>query len=55
VPIEPLALLIAVEMIPDLVRTVGNVTMDMAATAAISRSAVRGPKPPRNKTLANPD
>ena len=37
VPIEPLALLIAVEMIPDLVRTVGNVTMDVAATAAISR------------------
>lgn len=38
VPIEPLALLIAVEMIPDLVRTVGNVTMDVAATAAIARS-----------------
>jgi Na+/H+-dicarboxylate symporter len=39
VPIEPLALLIAVEMVPDLVRTVGNVTMDVAATAAIARSA----------------
>lgn len=37
VPIEPLALLIAVEMIPDLVRTVGNVTMDVAATSAIER------------------
>lgn len=37
VPIEPLALLIAVEMIPDLVRTVGNVTMDVAATTAIAR------------------
>lgn len=34
---EPLALLIAVEMIPDLVRTVGNVTMDVAATTAIAR------------------
>ena len=37
IPIEPLALLIAVEMIPDLVRTVGNVTMDVAATTAIAR------------------
>lgn len=37
IPIEPLALLIAVEMLPDLVRTVGNVTMDVAATTAIAR------------------
>lgn len=37
IPIEPLALLVAVEMIPDLVRTVGNVTMDVAATTAIAR------------------
>ena len=37
VPIEPLALLVAVEMVPDLVRTVGNVTMDIAATSAIAR------------------
>lgn len=40
VPLEPLALLVAVEMIPDLIRTVGNVTMDVAATA----TAVRGQK-----------
>jgi Na+/H+-dicarboxylate symporter len=39
IPIEPLALLLAVEMIPDLVRTVGNVTMDIAATAAIGRDS----------------
>lgn len=39
VPIEPLALLVAVEMLPDLVRTVGNVTMDVAATATIARSS----------------
>lgn len=38
-PLEPLALLIAVEMIPDLVRTTGNVTMDVAATTAIARRA----------------
>jgi Na+/H+-dicarboxylate symporter len=33
VPIEPLALLIAVETLPDLMRTLGNVSMDVAATA----------------------
>jgi proton glutamate symport protein len=37
VPLEPLALLVAVEMIPDLVRTVGNVTMDVAATSTVAR------------------
>ena len=37
VPLGPLALLVAVEMIPDLVRTVGNVTMDVAATTALGR------------------
>lgn len=38
VPIAPLALLVAVEMIPDIFRTVGNVTMDVAVTAAVDRS-----------------
>lgn len=38
VPIAPLALLVAVEMIPDIFRTVGNVTMDVAVTAAVNRS-----------------
>ena len=37
VPIEPLALLIAVEVLPDLVRTLGNVSMDIAATATVAR------------------
>jgi Na+/H+-dicarboxylate symporter len=37
VPIEPLALLVAVEMLPDLMRTVGNVTMDVAVTATVDR------------------
>ena len=36
VPVEPLALLIAVETFPDIMRTLGNVTMDMAVTATIS-------------------
>jgi Na+/H+-dicarboxylate symporter len=38
VPIAPLALLVAVEMIPDIFRTVGNVTFDVAVTAVVDRS-----------------
>lgn len=38
VPIEPLALLVAVEMLPDLMRTLGNVTMNVAVTSAVDRS-----------------
>jgi Na+/H+-dicarboxylate symporter len=37
VPIGPLGLLVAVEMLPDLMRTVGNVTIDTAVAAAIDR------------------
>jgi len=36
VPVEPLGLLIAVETFPDIFRTLGNVTMDMAVTATVS-------------------
>jgi Na+/H+-dicarboxylate symporter len=39
VPIAPLALLVAVEMIPDIFRTVGNVTMDVAVATVVDRSA----------------
>ena len=39
VPILPLALLVAVEMIPDIFRTVGNVTMDVAVTTAVDRQS----------------
>jgi proton glutamate symport protein len=35
-PVEPLALLIAVETFPDIFRTLGNVTMDMAVTATVA-------------------
>lgn len=38
-PIEPLAILIAVEVLPDIVRTVGNVSMDVAASATAARRA----------------
>ena len=37
VPIEPLALLIAVEVLPDIMRTLGNVTWDVAVTGAASK------------------
>ncbi|HEX8387591.1 MAG TPA: cation:dicarboxylase symporter family transporter [Sphingomonas sp.] len=36
VPIEPLGLLIAVETFPDIFRTLGNVSMDLAATATVA-------------------
>jgi Na+/H+-dicarboxylate symporter len=42
VPVEPLALLVAVEVLPDLMRTLGNVTMDVAITAVIDRAAGTG-------------
>ena len=38
VPLEPLVLLVAVEMIPDLMRTVGNVTMDVALAGCVDKS-----------------
>ncbi|WP_431469391.1 dicarboxylate/amino acid:cation symporter [Sphingosinithalassobacter sp. LHW66-3] len=36
VPVEPLALLVAVETLPDIMRTVANVTMDVSTTTVIS-------------------
>jgi len=40
VPIAPLGLLVAIETFPDLVRTLGNVTMDLATTTALAARAV---------------
>ena len=37
VPIAPLGLLVAVEMVPDIFRTVGNVTHDVALAAIVNR------------------
>jgi Na+/H+-dicarboxylate symporter len=37
VPVEPLGLLLAIETFPDIMRTLGNVTMDMAVTATVDR------------------
>jgi Na+/H+-dicarboxylate symporter len=39
VPIAPLALLVAVEMIPDIFRTVGNVTHDVALACIVDKDA----------------
>lgn len=36
-PIEPLGLLVAIETFPDIMRTLGNVTADMALTTSIDR------------------
>jgi len=44
VPIAPLVLLVAVEMVPDIIRTLGNVTMDVAVTAAVDRGENAGEK-----------
>ncbi len=52
VPIEPLALLVAVEMLPDIVRTVGNVTMDVAVTATVDRKAPAEPTPEPGENIS---
>ena len=39
VPIAPLGLLVAVEMVPDIFRTVGNVTHDVALASIVDRAA----------------
>jgi proton glutamate symport protein len=39
VPIAPLALLVAVEMVPDIFRTLGNVTFDVALASVVDRSS----------------
>jgi Na+/H+-dicarboxylate symporter len=41
VPIAPLGMLIAVEPVPDMFRTLGNVTMDVAVTGAVARRSRR--------------
>ena len=45
VPVAPLVLLMAVENIPDIFRTLGNVTMDVAVTTAVDR----GEKDPKTE------
>ena len=44
VPIAPLGLLVAVEMVPDIFRTVGNVTHDIALAAIVDQSTRPSPE-----------
>ncbi|MFC0205112.1 dicarboxylate/amino acid:cation symporter [Novosphingobium soli] len=44
VPLWPLGVLVAVEVLPDLMRTLGNVTMDVAITSAVD-AGVAEPQP----------
>jgi Na+/H+-dicarboxylate symporter len=41
-PLEPLALLLAVDTIPDVFATVGNVSADLTASSVVSRGQVQG-------------
>ena len=41
VPTDVLGILIAVEVIPDIFRTLGNVTGDVAVTSILARRAAR--------------
>jgi Na+/H+-dicarboxylate symporter len=41
VPFAPLAVLVAVEMLPDLMRTVANATMDVTLVAIVDRRSRR--------------
>jgi Na+/H+-dicarboxylate symporter len=43
VPVGPLALLVAVEVIPDIIRTVGNVTLDVAVVTAVDEGEAEEP------------
>ena len=38
IPVEPLALLVAVEMLPDIMRTLGNVTMNVAVATTVEQA-----------------
>ena len=54
-PIELLPLLLAVEVVPDIFRTLGNVSADMAVTAILGRDArVENPVDPLEPTLSPP-
>jgi len=54
VPLEALGLLVAVETVPDLFRTLGNVTMDVAVTATIAvRSGASGEEGEADRLIEN--
>lgn len=51
VPVAPLALFVAVETIPDIFRTLGNVTLDVAVTAAVDHETA-GDEPGQRPAIA---
>lgn len=51
-PVSPLGLLVAVETLPDIMRTVGNVTWDIAAATWLSRRAGKVPLDEADAILA---
>ena len=53
VPLAPLGLLVAVEPIPDIFRTVGNVTVDIAATVAVSAHSAAVAEDEADRLLAD--
>jgi Na+/H+-dicarboxylate symporter len=53
-PVDILPILIAVEVIPDIFRTVGNVTADMALTAVLARGEAKAPQDPAGNLSAGP-
>ncbi len=44
-PVAPLGLLLAVDTLPDVFATVGNVTADLAATSVVAKQAAKEPQP----------
>ena len=52
VPIELLGILVAVESVPDIFRTVGNVSGDMAATVIAAKGKTAHPPSPASSSAA---
>ena len=55
VPVAPLGLLVAVETFPDIFRTIGNVTMDMAVTATVAKDEKVALNPQTSQPLHKQD
>jgi Na+/H+-dicarboxylate symporter len=49
VPVEVLGVLLAVEVIPDIFRTLGNTTADLSATAILARGEKEAPAPAKKR------
>ena len=53
-PIDPLGILLAVDTIPDVFATVGNVTADLAATSVVARRASHPASPANAESGTEP-